>query len=390
MRAVVCGDVHIGAVFGLGGPTKSGGNSRVDDYAATLNWIVDYAINTKADLFIQTGDLFESRNPSLEYMSIADSAIKRLSSNNIPTFIIMGNHDYKKTGSSYTSSILSLSSNDSANVKILIDPKMIHFTSQKNESANLLLIPYRDRRNFPGKNNSEQSESVDKMIRSMISSVNNKDPIIAVGHNFFLEGSYNEYGGSEVMINPSAFAGCDVSMMGHLHQYRVVNNTSVPCIYTGSMERTNFGDMNVKKIIVDYDFSLKRAKFIETPVRELLDKSIDLSSCDISNISYILDQEISALNPDGKIVRIKITCDERFFPLLDRSVIQNKLYAGKAHFVSKIMIEASTKRTVRDSSILNYSDDLSMIKAFIESQDLDKTFKDELILEAKSIVSGAK
>ena len=76
MRAIVCGDVHIGAIFGLGGPTKSGGNTRVDDYANTLNWIVDYTINTGADLFIQTGDLFESRNPSLEYLAIADTAIK--------------------------------------------------------------------------------------------------------------------------------------------------------------------------------------------------------------------------------------------------------------------------------------------------------------------------
>ena len=31
MRAIICGDVHIGAVFGLGGGNGSGGNTRVDD-----------------------------------------------------------------------------------------------------------------------------------------------------------------------------------------------------------------------------------------------------------------------------------------------------------------------------------------------------------------------
>ena len=127
MRAIVCGDVHIGAVFGLGGPAKNGGNTRVDDYAETLNWIVDYTINSNAEVFIQTGDLFEVRNPTLEHMAIADAALKRLSRANIATFIIMGNHDYKRVGTSYTSSILSLPSAELPNVKILIDPKIIHF-----------------------------------------------------------------------------------------------------------------------------------------------------------------------------------------------------------------------------------------------------------------------
>ena len=52
MRAVICGDTHIGAVFGLGRPNGLGGNTRVDDYEATLNSIIDYTISSKADIMI--------------------------------------------------------------------------------------------------------------------------------------------------------------------------------------------------------------------------------------------------------------------------------------------------------------------------------------------------
>ena len=45
MRIVVCGDTHIGAVFGLGRPNGKGGNTRVDDYKKTLNHIIDYTIS---------------------------------------------------------------------------------------------------------------------------------------------------------------------------------------------------------------------------------------------------------------------------------------------------------------------------------------------------------
>lgn len=388
MRAVVCGDVHIGAVFGLGGPNKLGGNTRVDDYASTLNWIVDYTINSNAEIFIQTGDLFEVRNPTLEHMAIADAALKRLSRANIATFVIMGNHDYRRAGTGYTSSILSLSAADLPNVKILIDPKIIHFTSVKNKSVNLFLLPYRDRRLFSGKTNGEQSEDLNNQIKSMISAIRNKDPIIAVGHNFFFEGSYQEYGGSEVMLDPAAFAGCDVVMMGHLHQSRILSNTAIPCLYTGSMEKTNFGDMNLKKNFVDYDISEKKIKIIDTPVRDLLDFTIDLVDSDFSNIIKNLDSELLNQNVKNKIVRAKIICEDKFFPALDKHVIQEKLYASGAHYVSKIIIEASIKRIVRDNSILMHSDDFSMLKAFIDSQDLDENFRKEILQEAKSIILG--
>ncbi len=388
MRAIICGDVHIGAVFGLGGPNKSGGNTRVDDYASTLNWIVDYTINSNAEIFIQTGDLFEVRNPTLEHMAIADAALKRLSRANIATFVIMGNHDYRRSGTGYTSSILSLSAGDLPNVKILVDPKIIHFTSIKNESVNLLLLPYRDRRLFSGKTNREQSEDLNNQIRSMISSVKNKYPIIAVGHNFFYEGSYQEYGGSEVMLEPAAFMGCDVVMMGHLHQSRALSGTPIPCLYTGSMERTNFGDMNLKKNFIDYNISNKKISIIDTPVRDLLDFTIDLIDSDFSNIIKNLDTELSKHNVKDKIVRAKIICEDKFFPALDKQLIQEKLYANGAHYVSKVIIEASIKRIVRDNSILMHSDDFSMLKAFIDSQSLDEDFRKEILQEAKSIILG--
>ena len=389
MRAIVCGDVHIGAVFGLGGPNKLGGNTRVDDYASTLNWIVDHAINSEAEIFIQTGDLFEIRNPTLEHMAIADAAIKRLSRANIATFIIMGNHDYKRAGTGYTSSILSLSSADLPNVKILIDPKVIHFTSARNESVNLFLLPYRDRRLFPGKNNGEQSESLGNDIKKMIASVRNKDPIMAVGHNFFYEGSYQEYGGSEVMLDPARFVGCDIVMMGHLHQAKFLSGTPMPCVYTGSMERTNFGDINIKKTFIDYNISSKQVTLLESPVRDLLDFVIDLTESDFSNIIQNIDLELSKQNVTNKIVRAKVVCEDKFFPALDKQSIQDKIYSAGAHYVSKVIIEASMKRIVRDNSILMHSDDFSMLKAFIDSQELEDNFKKEILQEAKSIILGA-
>ena len=108
MRVVICGDSHIGATFGLGKSNGAGGNTRVDDYKKSLNYIADYCISENVDAFIQTGDIFESRSPTPEHMEIVDDVLKKLSDANITSVVIMGNHDYRRSGDSFTSAISSL------------------------------------------------------------------------------------------------------------------------------------------------------------------------------------------------------------------------------------------------------------------------------------------
>lgn len=388
MRAVICGDAHIGAIFGLGRPDGNGGNTRINDYVKSLNHIVDYTISSKADIFIQTGDMFEHRDPDVRHMAIVDSALKKLSNAGVSTFVIMGNHDYRRNGSSFTSSITSLAAADYPNVRMVLDPEVIEVSNNDGDSSNLLLLPFRDHRMYSGKGNKEKSEGFEAEIRSLIDGVKNQNPTIAVGHNFFYEGSYNDFGGSELMARPSAFEGCDVALMGHLHQFRVLRKKSPVCIYTGSMERSNFGDANVDKYFIDYDLSTKKASFKKVPSRELVERSIDLSGADFSDISDRIDEEIGLIDLKEKIVRFKFAIDEKVLPAVDKKSISDKLYAAGAFFVSKVIIEVITKRIVRDNSVLEYEDDYSMFKAFIEKQGLSKAALEDMLKEAKNIMEA--
>ena len=386
MRAVICGDTHIGAVFGLGRPNGKGGNTRVDDYEKTLNSIIDHTIDSSADIFIQTGDLFEHRDPSPQHMKIVDKALKRLSNANIATFVIMGNHDYKRSGSEFTSAISSLAACEYPNVRMLLDPEVVEVCNSKNEKVNLLLIPYRDKRMYSGSNIREQSASYNDHIKDLISKNNSELPMIAVGHNFFFEGSYNDYGGSEVMAAPISFRGCDAVVMGHLHQFRVLQKTAPVCIYSGSMEKSNFGDTGTDKYFIDYSFFDKKIKFCKTQVRALVDRSIDLSGSDFSNIAADLKSSLEEDDYKEKIVRLKLSVDEKLLPAIDKQIIQDDLYKMGAYHVSKIIVESVSKRIVRDSAILNHKDDYSMLEAFVESQDIDKEYMEELLKEAKIIM----
>lgn len=390
MRAIICGDVHIGAVFGLGRQKDNGGNTRVDDYEVTLNHIVDYAIATKADMFIQTGDLFETRSPSPEHMEIADRAIKKLADANIAAMVIMGNHDYRRSGDTFTSAISALSAKDCPRVRLILSPQTLTLKNKANVGANILLIPYRDKRMYDGSNdNRVSSKNFNEHIRMMISSIDNNYPTLAVGHNFFFEGSYNEYGGSELLADPKAFIGCDAVIMGHHHQHRVVQSTGPLAIYSGSMERTNFGDAKTDKFFIDYCFDEKNAKYIKIPTRELIDASIDLSEHSPELLCDVLNSELTKINVNNKIVRFKINVKDIASKVISKSYIEKQLYSLGAHFVSKVTIEVLTSRVIRNEDILSHRDDAEMFKAFVLSQNIgDDEMRNSIECEAMSIISA--
>ena len=148
MRVIICGDTHIGAVLGLGQKNGKGGNTRVDDYEKSLNYIVGYAIDTSADVFVQTGDVFEFRNPEPEHIVVVNKCIRKLSNAGITSIWLMGNHDYKRSGESFTSAITSLAAKDYPNTRVVLEPTAIEVLSGKDKKASLVLMPFRDRRMY--------------------------------------------------------------------------------------------------------------------------------------------------------------------------------------------------------------------------------------------------
>jgi exonuclease SbcD len=385
MRVVICGDSHIGAVFGLGRLKKDGGNTRVDDYEKTLNDIVDYVIETKADVFVQTGDIFDSRNPTPENMAIVNEAFKRLSKNNITSIVIMGNHDYRKSGAGFTSSISSLSAKELPNVRIVLDPKVVRVSSE-GKSVNIVLLPYRDKRMYAGATLGDRCSKYNEHISELIDSCDETTPIVVIGHNFFYEGSYNDYGGSEILVGKGIFDKCELVAMGHQHNFRVVRETGCPLVYTGSMEKLNFGDKNIDKFFLDFDTTTNKLSVKKINTRELCDESIDLSECDLSNISDEINNRLSGMALADRVVRVRVSVPEHMSSAVNKTYIEKSLYDNGAFYVSKISIEPIKKRLVRDTSILKHKDDLSIFKAFVESQSFDNLESSLILKKAEEVI----
>lgn len=389
MKLIICGDTHIGAVLGLGRPNGLGGNTRVDDYKSTLNHIVDYAIDEGADAFIITGDVFHSREPDIQDIVVINNAIKKASDAGITTILLMGNHDYQRTGDSYTSSISNLSASDFVNTRVVLTPQIIEISNNRGEAANLLILPYRDRRMFPGKSTEEDSALYEDMVKDIIANRESDAPIVAVGHNFFLQGSYKEFGGSEVLIRPSAFSDCDMVIMGHYHNFKIIKKKDPIAFYVGSMEKLNFGDINTDKFFIEYTVETKRVAVKKLKVREIVDELISLADIDLNeaeNIKPILLKRLDKVDVKDKIVRIKVAVKDTLASMIKKRFLEKALYERGAFYVSSVGLDILYNRAIKNVDILDNKNDFDIFAAYTKKQDLTDAIKDKILKEAREII----
>ena len=71
----------------------TGLNSRLLDFTARLDEVVEFAIAQRVDLFLFAGDAYRSRDPSPTQQREFARRVRRLSEAGIPTFLLVGNHD---------------------------------------------------------------------------------------------------------------------------------------------------------------------------------------------------------------------------------------------------------------------------------------------------------
>lgn len=86
MKLVHLSDTHLGK-------KQYNSSEREQDFMDAFIEVIDTAIEIDADAVIHTGDLFDSKSPSINTLDKTADQIHRLDTNGIPFYTILGNHD---------------------------------------------------------------------------------------------------------------------------------------------------------------------------------------------------------------------------------------------------------------------------------------------------------
>jgi len=347
-------DLHLGVEsYGRLDPA-TGLSSRLLDFLAVFDQVVDYALENKVDLVLFCGDAYKSREPTPTQQREFARRINRLASNGIAVFLLVGNHDLPTAiGKATTTEIFDTLAVKNVYVAGRPDIHRIQTNSGPVQVASLpwprrgLLLTKEETKNLDFNQIKQKLEDVlTRIISVHAAKLDPALPAILAAH-VWVTGATP---GSEKMITigqdhallPGNVANpaFDYIALGHIHKHQVLSRNP-PMVYAGSLERLDFSEEADEKgfymveIEPDEEAGKRRVTFAFHPVpaRRFLTINVNLESGDIDPTATVL----RAIAPQVEkvkdaIVRLQLSLPEEALGLVRDSDLRNAL--KEAYYVT--------------------------------------------------------
>lgn len=391
----IIGDAHLGASYSSGKEDHlTGTNSRLSDYKSTMKKTIDAMIEQGVSEIIFTGDIFETRHPSLIQQKTFSEMLSYALREGISVIrIVIGNHDQNRANEAHTLSFLH--ELDLPRVKVYDRLTHVELTDDSGVVANLILMPYRDGK-WLGKGYQGSIEALQSELDYTIDSIDNSAVKVVVGH-FAFEGTVfaddsDLYTENELYLPVSMFKKIDFTVMGHVHTPGSVS-LSPYISYVGSMEKRGAFENHKKKFCI-LDLKNNFIEFQDSPCRDMFELKIDFSTESLgetlmSRVKQKIDYFAKENDIRGAIFKLIpqfVADDSVFFNVKE---IENYITSTyKVHFCPTIKPLWFSARQARDSNITETTSDAEAFSRFAKNTMIDYDFASEIEAAGLAIIKA--
>jgi len=354
MNILHLADTHLG-YSAYRKATEDGVNQREIDVYDAFRQIVDYAIQTKPDLVVHAGDLFDSVRPTNRAITVAIQQLLRLSKAGIPFVIISGNHETPKLKE--TGNIFSIFEHIE-NVYPVHNNHYEKLEFEANgETLALHAIPQ-----------CQTPKEFDMNLQKIM--VNKKsDYNVLLAHGAVVgikEFKMNEF--NELFIPVNRLKNeYDYIALGHYHTFTELQKN---VLYAGSTEHFSFTEAADQKGCVEVTLGTTlKHRFIPLKVRPMIDlPPLNCSMLTAEQVIKKIKELVCSFDSTGKIIRLRLES----IPTAIQHGIDfhhlNDLCRTAVHFEVKTSTAKTTDTMVRDSVQLQSLAD--EFKKFLSTQQL--------------------
>jgi len=343
-------DLHLGVEnYGRLDP-QTGLSTRIGDFLRSLDLVVDHALSQDVDLVVFCGDAYQSVHPSPTNQREFAKRIRRLSEAKIPVLLLIGNHDLPLAAGRAASTEI-FSTLDVPNVVVATTVES-HLMKTKRGAVQVVTVPWPVRSHllakaqFRGKSTDEVNDELEKSVTALVRrEIDGLDPYLptVLAAHVTVFGAETSYGGQasvflgrEVIFPNSLLAdrAFDYVALGHIHKHQVVRQADPPVVYSGSIERIDFGEEKEEKgfVLVELDKGRTGFRFVPLPVRDFL--TIEVKADGPDPTAQVLEA-IANHDLDEKVVRLIVRTSADKEPLLNEAEIFGAL-SGAFHVAALI------------------------------------------------------
>lgn len=407
MKLIHFSDLHIGVEnYGRIDP-DTGLSTRLKDFLSSFDQVVSYAVAEQVDLVLLAGDVYKGRDPSQTHQREFAKRLSTLSRNNIPTFILVGNHDLPNT-TTRANAVEIFPTLDVPNVYVG-DKLEIQLIKTPSGLLQILSVPWPRRGGILSREESK-GMSIDEVrqeiesritvaIAQQTATLDPSIPAILTAHatvNGATVGTERSMMlGQDHILLVSALQKpqIDYVALGHIHKHQILRKDAPMVVYSGSLERVDFSEeLDAKGFcVINIDPDLPQGSrvtdfnFHSVSARPFVSINLEVNDADLAPNQTICDS-ISKINIQDSVVRVKIRVSQEMEHLINDRQIRDAL--NDAHYIAAITKEISnTTRPRLSADIVDSLGPMEAVELYLQNRDIDKTHRVSITQQAQELMT---
>ncbi len=320
IKLIHVSDIHFGSGESHGRLNPlTGLNIRFEDFVLALRKAVDFAIESGADVFLFSGDAYKTAAPEPIHQQAFAEQLNRLSKAEIPTILLVGNHDQiLRGGASHSMSVFH--SLEIPGVIVIQEPRLIKIDTAKGPlqiigmphvTKHLLLTQEKYANCSPVEIDKLLVKLVGAILEDLYDQLDETVPAVATAH--MMIDSARAGAEQELMIGystsfPLSFwlnSKLDYVALGHVHGHQILHAERPLVAYAGSIERVDFGEEFEDKGFLEIDIERGNVNWRFHSISPRCFITVDCDLTDSSDLTADLLEHCSAKILDGAVVRVR-------------------------------------------------------------------------------------
>ena len=397
-------DIHMGSGFSHGKiNSQTGLNTRLEDFVNTLSRCIDRAIEEPVDLVLFGGDAFPDATPTPNVQEKFASQFRRLVDAEIPTVLLVGNHDQHAQGQGGAS--LCIYRTLGVPGFVVGDRLDTHRIETSNGAVQVITLPWLTRSTLLTRKETEGlslADVNDLLIKRLepalegeIRRLDPNIPTVLLAHlmadraNLGAERFLAVGKGFTIPISMLTRPCFDYVALGHVHKHQNLNQSNdPPVIYPGSIERVDFSEEKEDKgfVLIELEKDNVKWEFCQLPVRVFCTIEVDLSKAE--DPQAVLIKAIGKKDIKDAVVRLIYKLRSEQLDQIDTPSLHQALKDAHTYTIQAELVSQLARPRVPELGAGSSIDPMEALKTYLESRSDLKSLASEMLEAAQSLLEG--
>lgn len=397
-------DIHMGSGFSHGRINPSTGiNTRLEDFVNTLSTCIDRAISEAVDLVLFGGDAFPDATPPPYVQQAFASQFRRLVDAEIPTVLLVGNHDQHSQGQGGAS--LCIYRTLGVPGFVVGDAIATHRIQTVNGPVQVITLPWLTRSTLLTRPETEGlalaevnellTQRLDPVLEAEIRRLDPEVPTVLLAHlmadraNLGAERFLAVGKGFTIPLSMLTRPCFDYVALGHVHRHQNLNpSNDPPVIYPGSIERVDFSEEKEDKgyVLVELERGRAQWAFCPLPVRPF--RTIEMDVSEATDPQSALIKAIGKKKIQDAVVRLIYKLRSEQLDLIDNTAIHQSLSDAHSYTIRPELVSQLARPRLPELGVGSTINPMDALCTYLENRQDLKDISKEMMEAAHRLLAG--